>query len=139
MGEEDFKECGVGSEEHRQRDHNMINYIFLILSLQLKNDSVELIPGPRRWTAQELYILECVDSGDIMFFPQGETLCLNKGDDDDEGGLAEEVEANSARMGAMEAKIEEMMNLIRAMASSAQSPALPSRSAHANDVPTVTL
>ncbi len=91
LTKDDFKSARCDIDEHRevfeslcesggtdpalwwQGEHNIISYIFLILHLQRKKDAGEFrIPGPRTWTAQELYVAECVAAGDASFFPIGE-------------------------------------------------------------------
>jgi len=117
LTEDDFKKGPYDLDEHRQVDHSLINYVFLVLCIQEKNDRLDLIvPGPRLWTAQELYVRECIENGDISFLPQGQTLCLQKVAEEEEDGtdrLEAELAEVKAKQSTIESKLDDVMAMVQ--------------------------
>jgi len=114
---DDFKPTRIDLETHRIADHNIINYIFLVMTLQRKNDSVALsVPGPRLWTAQELFVADSLTMGDTEFFPRKDTLAvqaaLAEEENDDTDGIQGEVEKLLEKQSEFDDKLEDVMSIL---------------------------
>jgi len=88
-----FKGTRSTLEEHTDGVHSLISYIFLALHLRRKQGSTKLvIPGPRIWNTQELFLHNCFTTGDASFFPEGTTLVVHNAEVDAEAQEDKEEE-----------------------------------------------
>jgi len=86
-----FKGSRETLEEHCEGVHSIVSFIFLAAYLRRKQGSSRLIiPGPKIWTMQELFLYNCFKVGDASFFPRGATIAVNNAEEaqaeDDEQG-----------------------------------------------------
>lgn len=63
-----FKRYGKGFLKHIKEDHNMWNYLFFMLYLELKEET--------EFSAQEAYVSEMIKSRNLGFFPIGRAMIL---------------------------------------------------------------
>jgi len=75
-----FQQKALGFKHHTKKDHNLWNYLFFFLFLDIKNKD--------EFTASETYVHEKNEAVDISYFPLDKAICLikkkKKKDKDDE-------------------------------------------------------
>ncbi|RKP13226.1 hypothetical protein BJ684DRAFT_20267 [Piptocephalis cylindrospora] len=70
---QEFQKHGNGFEYHIQHEHNMWQYLFFLVHLQIKDRT--------EYTSQESYVSDMLQSGDYAFFPINRSLSLRQRED----------------------------------------------------------
>jgi len=65
-----FQQKALGFKHHTKQDHNLWNYLFFFLHLDIKNKD--------EFTASEAYVHEKNEAVDISYFPIDKAICLIK-------------------------------------------------------------
>lgn len=93
----EFDKNADGFENHKKRDHKMWNYLYFMYNIKKKD--------PTEYNGIESYVSEMMEKDDIKWFPQNQSIILEKSESNDT--IEDKIDSITEQIKSIEEKLNQ--------------------------------